>query len=189
MYCRRQQDLVTRSVKREFGTIRACLLACLSLGVLVCALVPAPVLAASPSPACGHANLDNPGHHYGLIKNGCLQTPSPPTPAPTPHPAPAPAPNPVSGGVPVTVHPVARVIPHTGTISQVVPADATPAPLIVTNPPLPIQSANPNVSYNDRNSWVVIGLLGAGFLLLLLIAIAISGYLRRRQQTANAPAH
>lgn len=174
-----------------FGIIRACLLACASLVVLAIALVPTPVLAATPSPACAHANLDNPGHHYGLIKNGCLGTPSPAPPAP--HPAPAPTPNPVSsgvsGGVPATVHPVAPVIPRMSMPTEAVPPDTTPAPLIVTSPPQATEPANASVQSNDRKPWVVIGLLGSALLLLLLIALAVSGYLRRRQQGANAPAH
>lgn len=49
------------------------------------AIAPISALAAdSPQPACGHANLDNPGNHYGLIKNGCLLRSPTPAPAPTP---------------------------------------------------------------------------------------------------------
>src|SRR5256885_8768503 len=48
------------------------------------AIAPTSALAApSTQPACGHANLDNPGNHYGLIKNGCLlRSPTPPAPTP-----------------------------------------------------------------------------------------------------------
>jgi hypothetical protein len=35
---------------------------------------------AAAAPSCGHANLNNPGHHYGLYKNGCIPTPPKPPP-------------------------------------------------------------------------------------------------------------
>lgn len=166
--------------------IRACRLVCSSLAVLALSLAPAPVLAATP--ACGHANLANPGHHYGLIKNGCLNTP-PPSPLPAPRPVPAPTPNPVSGVVPPIVHAVVPVVPHFNTPTEVVPDDAAPAPLVLTTPPAASVLIKAGVPSTDSNPWVVIGLLASSLLLLLLIALAVSGYLRRRHQRANAPAH
>ena len=189
MYCRRHKNLVTKSVRGGFGRIRACLLACSSLAVLVFALVPAPVLAATTNAGCAHANFDNQGHHYGLIKNGCLQTQSPPPPVLTPHPAPAPTTNPVSSGIPATVHAVAPVTPGVNEPTELVPGDATPTPLTVNIPPLASQPANAIVPSNDRNPWVVVGLLASALLLLLLVALVVSSYLRRQQQRANAPAH
>jgi hypothetical protein len=72
--------------------------------------------------------------------------------------------------------------------TEVVPADTTPTPLIVTSPPLASEPANASAPSDVRNPWVVVGLLGSALLLLLLIALAVSVYLRGRQQIENAPA-
>src|SRR2546428_11684406 len=77
------------SLRGGLVVARACLLASSSIVVLPLVLAPAPVFAATSVPACGHANVNNPGHHYGLIKNGCLPG-TPPLIAPTAAPKPAP---------------------------------------------------------------------------------------------------
>src|SRR6185312_13521719 len=66
------------SLKGGFVVTRKGLWALAPFVVSLLALAPAPVLA-----GCENANLNNPGHHYGLYKNGCLQLPVvTPTPAP-----------------------------------------------------------------------------------------------------------
>src|SRR5258707_4434872 len=71
----------------------ACRMAGAGIVAFLLALAPTSALAAhSPQPACGHANLDNPGNHYGLIKNGCLpRSPTPPAPTPISTPIQTPA--------------------------------------------------------------------------------------------------
>jgi len=168
--------------------IRSRLLACSSFAILVVALAPAPVLAATSSPACSHANLNNPGHHYGLIKNGCLLQPSPPpAPVPTAHPAPVPISNPVAGGVVIKpAQPTASPRPRQAIQTGLLPADATPAPLNQTSPPLVAGHATTNFRGADHNVWAEIGLLGSALLLLLLACLGVATYLRRRQRMAAA---
>jgi hypothetical protein len=79
-------------------------------------------------------------------------------------------------------------MPRISTPTEVVPADTTPTPLIVTSPPLASEPANASAPSDVRNPWVVVGLLASALLLLLLVALGVSVYLRRRQQIENAPA-
>lgn len=74
-----------------WSAVRACLLAP-AIAVCTFGLAPVPALAA---PSCGHANLHNPGHHYGLYKNGCIP---PPAPKPPPVKPPVPGHHPPLGG-------------------------------------------------------------------------------------------
>jgi hypothetical protein len=171
-------------------TIRSRWVACSSFAVLLVALAPGPVLAATSSPACSHANLNNPGHHYGLIKNGCLlQQSPPPAPVPTLHPAPAPIPKPVGVGVVIRpAQPIASTGPGQSTHTGVIPADATPTPLNLTRPPLVAGHATTNSRAEDHNVWAEIALLGSALLLLLLACLGVAAYLRRRPRIAAAPA-
>lgn len=173
--------------------IRGRVLAYSSFAVLVVALAPTSALAATPGPACGHANLNNPGNHYGLIKNGCLNQPPPPPPTPTSqpprlHPSPVPTHEPVSSGVTNIAKPIAQGIPDTSAHSDVAPAGVTPAPLSVTAPPLLGAPATANVPSAYENRWGLFALLGSALLLLLLAALGAIAYLRRRQQGTGTPA-
>jgi len=145
------------------------------LVVALFALAPAPALA-----GCENANLNNPGHHYGLYKNGCLQLP---VVIPTPAPAPAPKPKPVQ-------HPPHNV-PVTTTLSSTThPNQATG----VTNTLVQIGDGNPppvtvpaGENLNDTNLWLVTALVPTLLVLWLLIAgRTLTEALRRRRKAAAA---
>lgn len=177
--------------------VRARVLACLSLAFLALALAPAPALAATQGPECGHANLDNPGNHYGLIKNGCLVQPPPPQPPPTQAPPPSqpptpaahppPASNPVSGGVTRTLHAGAPDASGANANSQPSIDIASPAPLDLTAPGS-LGHAAATLPPTRNHSWDSIWMLEWALLLLLLAALAVLAYLRRRQRAAATSA-
>ena len=170
-------------------TIRACFMACSGLAALLLALAPTPGLAATTNAGCGHANLNNPGHHYGLIKNGCLRPPTPP-PTPLPIPQPTAIPTPHSSPAPILrpAQPIAQVRPSSSPVRAVMPADTAPAPLNLTSPPVVANPAVATAQASDHSVWTWIGLVGSALLLLLLIALATTTYLRRRLRAAATPA-
>jgi hypothetical protein len=143
--------------------------------VSVLALAPAPALA-----GCENANLNNPGHHYGLYKNGCL-----PSPVVTPAPAPAPTPKPKPVKHPPSTHVV------TTQLSTSVKPDQSSGLSTLT---LPIGPGNPTpamvpVAENltDSNLWLLTALLPALLVLWLLIAArTLTEGLRRRRRAASA---
>jgi hypothetical protein len=155
---------------------RACFLASFGLVAFAFALAPTSV-AASSVPACGHANVNNPGHHYGLIKNGCL-----PGLAVKPSPSPAPAPKPPAA-------PVANPIPNIPSgAKSTIPGQARsiavePSPTTALQP---AGSLSPVAApAGDRNLWVVTGLLPIMLgLWLLLVAGASAKALRRHRPAA-----
>lgn len=182
LLCRLLGTVTTRSVAR------ASLLASPVLVVLFFTLASTPALAASSVPACGHANVNNPGHHYGLIKNGCLPTQSvPPPPVPVPTPGPTLKSPPAVVGDPAGSVPGG--IPNPG-------AAALPAPTIITA--LPASASNPQLSLATRpssapavenNIWVVMALLVIMVVLwLLLLARFSARALRLRMGLAPVPA-
>jgi len=181
-------------VRGVFVNIRGRLLACSSVAILTVALGTPAVLASTLAPACGHANLNNPGNHYGLIKNGCVQQPPPPSPSPVPpppptaHPSPVPSPKPVSSGATNTAANGANGISDASEGRSMAP-DLAPAPLDLTGPPSRAVRANAHVTSSAPNWWDAIGLVGWALILLLLIALAAIVYLRRRQQGTATPSH
>lgn len=165
---------------------RASLLASPVLVVLMVVLMPMSALAASSVPACGHANLNNPGHHYGLIKNGCVATPSG-------GPSPAPAPTPAPKLPPVAVGNTARNAPaatSAGTaVAHAIPVVITPLRATAVNPELRASSRPANAPADDRDLWVVIALLPFMLVLwLLLLGIASANALQRRKRSMPVPA-
>lgn len=134
------------------------------------AFIPSTVLA-----GCGHANVNNPGHHYGLHKNGCL-------PAPT-H-APAPVSNPPSTGVTrkLTLSP-----PQSAPAAGVQLPIQTPAGGPVEGQ-LPVEIAPEAVPFRDPNLWLVTALLPTLVVLWALIAVRswMLAYRRRTRQVAAA---
>ena len=154
---------------------RACLLASFGLVAFAFALAPTSV-AASSVPACGHANVNNPGHHYGLIKNGCL-------PGLAVKPSPAPAPKPPAA-------PVANPIPNIPSSSQSSTKPVHARSIAVE--PSPTSALQPAGALSpvaapagDRNLWVVTGLLPIMLgLWLLLVAGASAKALRRHRPAA-----
>jgi len=145
--------------------------------VAILALAPAPALA-----GCENANLNNPGHHYGLYKNGCLQLPVViPTPSPTPSPTQAPKPVnhpphnvPVAGDLSSTNHPN-QATGITNTLVQI--GDGNPPPVTVP--------ASENL--DDTSLWLITALLPTLLVLWLLIAArTLTEGLRRRRRAAPA---
>jgi hypothetical protein len=141
--------------------------------VALLALAPAPALA-----GCEKANLNNPGHHYGLYKNGCLQLPVV-IPTPTPKPTPKPVNHP-----PHSV-PVASDLSSTNN-----PNHATG----VTNTLIQISDGNPppvtlpgSENFDDTNLWLITALLPTLLVLWLLIAgRTLTEALRRRRKATPA---
>jgi hypothetical protein len=110
----------------------ACRLAGAGVVAFLLAAAPTSALAADPPhPACGHANLDNPGNHYGLIKNGCLPgSPTPPAPQPSPAAIPTAIPTPISTPASRPAVTQAPVAPVTAGPSETPAAAAGPVYLI-----------------------------------------------------------
>lgn len=146
-------------------------------------LAPTSVLAAASTPACGHANMNNPGHHYGLIKNGCLPTQSPipaPVPVPTSHSTPKPPPVVVSD--PPRTVPVGT--PSAGLVAPAIPDIITVLPVSASDPQLSRSTSPSNSPAVDYNIWVVMALLLIMVVLWLVLVGRISAKalgLRMRQ--------
>ncbi len=156
---------------------RACLLASPGLVAFVVALSPTPILAASSGPACGHANVSNPGHHYGLIKNGCM--PSRPV---TPSPSSAPASNPPPAGVGNTARQIISGAPLSSTPAHAIRA-SEPSPAIAIKSVGAVDPAN--APSGDRNLWVVMALLPTMLALWVLLVVGASASaLHRLRQAA-----
>ena len=155
---------------------RACLLASFGLVAFAFALAPTSV-AASSVPACGHANVNNPGHHYGLIKNGCLPG-LPVKPSPSPAPAPKPPAAPVANPIPNIPSGAKSTIPGQARSTAVEPSP--------TSALQPAGALSPVAApAGDRNLWVVTGLLPIMLgLWLLLVAGASAKALRRHRPAA-----
>lgn len=140
--------------------------------VSLLALAPAPVLA-----GCEKANLNNPGHHYGLYKNGCHQLL---VVTPTPAPAPAPKPNQHPHPTGVVTHLSSTVKPNqssglTAVTPQIEIGQDNPPPLTVPA----------GQTLNDTNLWLVTSLLPTLLVLWLLIAgRTLTEALRRRRRAA-----
>jgi len=143
--------------------------------VALLALAPAPALA-----GCEKANLNNPGHHYGLYKNGCLQLP---VVIPTPAPAPAPKPKPVTH--PPHNVPVASDLSSSSTPNHATGVTDTLIQIGDGNPPPVIVPASANL--NDANLWLITALLPTLLVLWLLIAgRTLTEALRRRRRVTAA---
>lgn len=178
-------------------TFRVRLWVCSSVAMLAIALGTTSVLASTPLPACGHANLNNPGNHYGLLKNGCLHQPPPPPRAPSPSPVPPPPPppaahpspsasaRPVSSGVGATATPGTRAMWGTSQATPVAPAPVALGPLDLSGQSHGV-SAKPRLTTQEPNWWDAVGLPWWALLLLLLIALAatVALFARRRRQGA-----
>ena len=157
---------------------RAYLLASSGLVAFAFALAPTSILAAGSVPACGHANVSNPGHHYGLIKNGCLPG-RPVTPSPSSAPAPKPPPAPVAKTIPN----VPSGAKSSGTPVQAISAAVKPSPTTALQPAGSLDPAT--APADDRYLWLVTVLLPIMLgLWLLLVAGASAKALRRRRQAA-----
>lgn len=175
----------------QFTTARARLLVVPLLAISFSLLASLPATAAASVPACGHANTDNPGHHYGLIKNGCLPTSVPPSPAPVPTPVPAPVPTPVA------THSPGQTVPGQATVpARTTPAAGTPgnqflpaiAPAITATPgpashPQVIASTVPATEQSpDFILWLTLALLVAMVAIwLFLIGRATAQAVRKRR--------
>ena len=144
------------------------------LVVCMFALAPAPALA-----GCEKANLNNPGHHYGLYKNGCLQLPVvTPPPASAPAPPPKRAQHPHAIGANTLVSPT-RQHHETG--------------LTTLTPRIDFGQANPPVvpvaqTLTDTNLWLVTALLPTLLVLWMLIAGRTMTEAMRRRKRAAATA-
>jgi len=139
------------------------------------ALAPAPALA-----GCENANLNNPGHHYGLYKNGCLPLPVvTPTPAPAPTPKPKPKPVKHVPGTHVVTTPLSTSVKPNqsdGLSTLTLP--------IINPPPTTVPVAE---NLNDSNLWLISALLPTLLVLWLLIAArTLTEGLRRRRRAAPA---
>src|SRR3989441_4102414 len=175
------------SLRGGLVVARACRLASPGLVVLLLVLAPTPGFAATSVPACGHANVDNPGHHYGLIKNGCLSgTPRPPAPTP----APTLAPKPDAGVVGNAIQNLSSAKASGSDPTDLIPPAPAPPPITVVNPlaasdPKPVTAPS-----GDRNLWVVMALLPIILVILLLFAArtATRHYGSRRAAAATATA-
>jgi hypothetical protein len=158
------------------------LLASSSLALLLFVVAPTAALASSTGPACGHANANNPGHHYGLIKNGCW-----PASAPKPVLSPVPAPKLPPTAVTPPGH-VSVATPPASKPAAVVPAALTPSSTGAIAPAL--RSSKPgNVPAIDHNLWVVTALLPSLLVIWLLLAGRVAaGNLRPRPAPAKVTA-
>ncbi len=158
---------------------RARLLASSSLALLFFAVAPTAALASSAGPACGHANANNPGHHYGLIKNGCWPA-SAPKPVPSPVPTPKLPPSAITPPGHVAVAPSPASTP-----AAVVPAAVTPSSTGAITPALRGAKQPGSVAAIDRNLWVVTALLPTLLVIWLLLAGRIAA---RNLRPRPAPA-
>ena len=141
---------------------------------LLIVVATAALIPASASAGCEKANLNNPGHHYGLYKNGCIPT-TPPVVTPTvPHTTP-------SGHTshPLVVHPATQ---HGKPVTSenLAPEIELPLGTIIQ----PVGEPEP-----DMWLWVVTALLPTLLVLWLLIAARTATYAVQRQRpVATAPA-
>jgi hypothetical protein len=164
------------------------LLASPVLLVLFFTLAPTSALAASSVPACGHANVNNPGHHYGLIKNGCLPTQSvPPPPVPVPTPGPTLKPPPAVVGDPVGNVPGATRSP--GAAALAAPTIITALPASASSPQLSLTTSPSSAPAAEDNIWLLMALLVIMVALwLLLVARFSARTLRLRTRQVPVPA-
>jgi hypothetical protein len=149
--------------------VRVCLLA---PAIAVCSfgLAPMPALAA---PSCGHANLHNPGHHYGLYKNGCI--PLPPAPKPPPVKPPVPGHHPPPNSPPIGNSPALK-------LTQAAAAGLGFQPFFTVPGGVELGTQGP-----DRNLWVIEALLPVLLVIwLMLVAGARSFRMRPAQELAAA---
>jgi hypothetical protein len=138
----------------------------LAPAIAVCSFGLAP-LTALAAPSCGHANLHNPGHHYGLYKNGCI--PPPPAHKPPPVKPPVPGRNrPPNGNAPAVK------------LTQAAAAGLPFQPFFTVPGGVELGAQGP-----DRNLWVIEALLPALLVIwLMLLAGARSFRLRPAEEHA-----
>jgi hypothetical protein len=123
------------------------------------------------------ADPDNPGHHYGQLKNGNQGhhygqlKQHPPGPVPSPNPVPNPVPKPIYLPVPNPV--ITNLTKGAGKIVEVPALDPTPA---VDQPATQTAAATPQPVPDDPLWWMVLTILPC---LAVLLVIGLRGLVAR----------